>query len=214
MHERRATGPRLVPRLVTALSLVLFAGLAMASNERLNAAYILADRGSGRFDIWYVAFRTAMDHPLLGVGRAASPPSASTCSATSRAWSSSRATCSTRAASRFTTSTWGCGSSWDSVGLALFLTVLVTSFILICEACRALGDPPVFDALIPMLLGFMAGVLFLSIPNNKVLWILVGFSVALDRIALARSSTSVDLFCGPTGQSQRDRAIPVSEARG
>lgn len=187
MHERRATGPRLVPRLVTGVSLLVLAGLAIVSNERLNPAYILADRGSGRFDIWYVALKTAVDHPLLGVGGGGFAPISLDLLRYEPGVELIKSHLLYTSGVQVHNQYLGMWVELGLVGLALFLTVLITSFIMIWRSCRALGDPPVFDALIPMLLGFMVGVLFLSIPNNKVLWILVGFSVALDRIALTRA---------------------------
>lgn len=191
MHERRATGPRMVPRMVTAVSLVVLAALASLSNERLNAAYILADRGSGRFDIWFVAFRTAMEHPIMGVGGGGFAPISLDLLRYEPGVELIKSHLLYTSGVQVHNQYLGMWVELGLVGLALFVLVLFVAYRLTWKACRALGDPPFFDALIPMLLGFVVGVIFLSIPNNKVLWILVGFSVALDRIALHRAAARV-----------------------
>ena len=67
MYQRRTQAKRYGLWVVVGLSLVIVGWIAMATNPRLNPAVIAADRGSGRYDIWFVALQSALEHPLIGL---------------------------------------------------------------------------------------------------------------------------------------------------
>ena len=73
------------------------------------------------------------------------------------------------------------------IGLMLFLILLAAIVASLRHSAAAFGYPSEIDTLTVMFVGFLPGVLFLSVPNNKSFWMIVGLTATLAGLARQRS---------------------------
>jgi O-antigen ligase len=166
---------------VAALLSILVAG-AIVVGGRLSPAQAAEDRGSGRLDIWHVAYVAWTAHPVLGIGAGSFQPESG----------------------RLLQQTPGVELSPNNpllitgikvhnvylenlvetgpVGLAAWLLLIgyPTREIVRRQGWRANDSP--WSPLLPMLLAFALATIFLSITNNKILWIMIGLVATSPRV--------------------------------
>jgi O-antigen ligase len=166
---------------VAALLSVLVVG-AMVVGGRLSPDRAAQDRGSGRLDIWHVAYVAWTTHPVLGLGAGNFLPESS----------------------RLLQNTPGVALDPGSpllitgikvhnvylenlvetgpIGLAtwILLVGVPTREIVRRQGWRANDSP--WSPLLPMLAAFAFATMFLSITNNKILWIMIGLAAAVPRL--------------------------------
>lgn len=158
---------------VAALLSILVVG-AVVVGGRLSPAQAAEDRGSGRLDIWHVAYVAWTAHPVLGLGAGSFQPESG----------------------RLLQETPGVELSPNNpllvtgikvhnvylenlvetgpIGLAAWLLLIgyPTREIVRRQGWRANDSP--WSPLLPMILAFALATMFLSITNNKILWIMIG----------------------------------------
>ena len=177
-----------VGAVVALLSILIVSALFVGG--RLSPARALEDRGSGRLDIWRVAYVAWTDHPVLGLGAGSFQPESG----------------------RLLQETPGVQLSPNNPLLTTGIKVhnvylenlvetgplgLLTWLILIGvptrETVRRQGwranDSPL-SPLLPMFLAFALATMFLSITNNKILWIMIGLVATLPRVEAPRLTAS------------------------
>jgi len=155
---------------------------------RLSPAHAAEDRGSGRLDIWRVAYVAWTAHPVLGIGAGSFQPESG----------------------RLLQQTPGVELSPNNpllitgikvhnvylenlvetgpVGLAAWLLLIgyPTREIVRRQGWRANDSP--WSPLLPMLLAFALATMFLSITNNKILWIMIGLVATSPRVDITALS--------------------------
>jgi O-antigen ligase len=159
------------------LAMVLMGSIAAVTSARVDPTRVSTDRASGRIDIWYVAWHAFLDQPLTGIGSGNFVPRSV----------------------ELLTSVPGVelvkSHLLESTGIEvhnLYLEALTERGVgglavllwLLAATARGLArarspNRPELDCLLPMLLAFAVAAFFLSIANNKLLWMLVGLSVLL-----------------------------------
>lgn len=167
---------------VAVVAILIIAGAALLMGGRLSPTRASEDRGSGRLDIWRVAYTSWTEHPLLGIGAGNFQPESS----------------------RLLQETPGVELSPNNPLLTTGIKVhdvylenlvelgplgLLGWLALIGyparEVVRRIGwratDSP-WTPIFPMLVGFASATIFLSITNNKILWIIIGLVAAMPRI--------------------------------
>jgi O-antigen ligase len=166
---------------VAALLSILVVG-AFFVGGRLSPARASEDRGSGRLDIWHVAYVAWTAHPVLGLGAGSFQPESA----------------------RLLQETPGVELSPNNpllvtgikvhnvylenlvetgpLGLAtwLFLIGAPTRQTFRRQGWRANDSP--WSPLLPMMLAFAFATMFLSITNNKILWIMIGLIATVPRV--------------------------------
>jgi O-antigen ligase len=174
---------------VAALLSILVVG-AFFVGGRLSPARASQDRGSGRLDIWHVAYVAWTAHPLLGIGAGSFQPESA----------------------RLLQETPGVELSPNNpllitgikvhnvylenlvetgpLGLATWLILIgcPTREILRRQGWRANDSP--WSPLLPMMAAFAFATMFLSITNNKILWIMIGLVATVPRVEEARLTGS------------------------
>jgi O-antigen ligase len=184
------SGARRTQRLHTVGAVAALLAIVIASalliGGRLSPARALEDRGSGRLDIWRVAYVAWTAHPVLGLGAGNFKPESG----------------------RLLQETPGVGLSPNNpllitgikvhnvylenlvetgpLGLGAWLVLIgvPTREILRRQGWRANDSP--WSPLLPMILAFAFATMFLSITNNKILWIMIGLAATLPRLEKTR----------------------------
>jgi O-antigen ligase len=163
---------------------------AVLVGGRLSPARALEDRGSGRLDIWRVAYVAWTAHPVLGLGAGNFQPESG----------------------RLLQETPGVELSPNNpllvtgikvhnvylenlvetgpLGLGAWLVLIGVPVreILRRQGWRANDSP--WSPLLPMFLAFALATMFLSITNNKILWIMIGLVATLPRVEATRLTGS------------------------
>ena len=165
----------------TSASVVVAVGAlaaVMTLNARFSPERVLSDRASGRFDIWYVAFREWQAHPLLGIGGGGFKPRSvellETVPGVQLVDSHLLLSTGIEVHNIYLETL----VEYGVVGFLLFVSVLLTTGWQLRRAGRESGDTAL--RCLPMVLvAFLAASFFLSVVNNKLLWMLVGLAVAV-----------------------------------
>lgn len=152
--------------------------LTMTFSRRFSPDRVVNDRASGRFDIWYVAFREWQDHVLLGIGGGNFKPRSVELLVTEPGVELVKSHLLLSEGIEVHNIYLETLVEYGVIGSALFLAVLVLTGTSLWSAARATADP-VVRALPMMLVAFLAASFFLSVVNNKLLWFLVGLGVVL-----------------------------------
>ncbi len=151
---------------------------AMTLNPRFAPDRVAGDRGSGRIDIWYVAFREWQDNALLGVGGGNFLPRSVELLVTEPGVDLLRSRLLLSTGIEVHNIYLETLVEYGAVGCLLFLTVLLATAWNLQSAARR-SDYPVLRALPMVLVAFLAASFFLSVVNNKLLWTLVALSVVV-----------------------------------
>jgi len=171
---------RLLPGLLVALLAVsALVWVAASVSDRFDPARVEEDRGSGRIDLWYVAWRAYEQHPVLGLGAGNFQPESvellSHEPGVQMVQSHLLDTPGVLVHNVYLEAL----SELGPPGAALFVGTLLVTLVGLGGAARASPSCPELAALVPMLLAYIAGATFLSIINSKLLWLLVGVCAAL-----------------------------------
>jgi O-antigen ligase len=177
--------------LAAAMIVALGAGIVLSIpvlRHRVQPSTVEQDRGSGRVDIWYVAWKSSQRHPVLGLG-----------GGNFKSHSIElleREPGVQLVKSHLLLLPEGIEvhnvyletlAEYGIPGGLLFLTVLMTTAANLRrrpprgrDRSRVVEDvpPAIASALTGMLLAFASAAVFLSIVNNKLLWALVGIAAA------------------------------------
>lgn len=168
--------------VVATVSISIIAGAALLMGGRLSPARASEDRGSGRLDIWRVAYSSWTEHPFLGIGAGNFQPESS----------------------KLLQETPGVQLSPNNPLLVTGIKVhdvylenlvelgplgLLGWLALIGYPMRELlkrtgwraNDSP-WSPLLPMLVAFASATIFLSVTNNKILWVIIGLVAAMPGI--------------------------------
>ena len=160
---------------------IVLGAAALLFDDRYAPSRVSTDRASGRIDIWYTAWHAFLDHPLTGIGAGNFVPQ-----------SIERLT--TEPGVELVKSHLLVGKGIEVHNLYLealtergIFGLITLVALLACTlhallAARRLRSASV-DALAPMLVAFIVAAVFLSVPNSKLLWMLVGLAAALTAFA-------------------------------
>jgi O-antigen ligase len=175
---RRARGHALFSVAAALAAVGLLAFVAGKVDERLSFAAVAQDRGTGRLDIWGVAWQAYLRSPLTGIGTGAFETQSvrllETTPGVGIAPNSDYFSDGIRVHSIYLESLTELGP----IGLLLWLSILIGTVIVIVRFGGAgVGATPT-SPLLPMLLAFAVATVFLSITNNKMLWMVVGLAAA------------------------------------
>jgi O-antigen ligase len=165
---------------VAALLSILVVG-AFFVGGRLSPARASEDRGSGRLDIWHVAYVAWTAHPVLGLGAGGfQPESARLLEETPGVELSPNNPLLTTGIKVHNVYLENLAED-GPLGLAtwLLLVGVPTRAVVRRQGWRANDSP--WSPLLPMLGAFAFATMFLSITNNKVLWIMIGLVATVPR---------------------------------
>ncbi len=157
---------------------VALVAVTMTFSRRFAPDRVIDDRASGRFDIWYVAFREWQDHLLLGIGGGNFKPRSVELLVTEPGVELVKSHLLLSEGIEVHNIYLETLVEYGLMGAALFVAVLVLTGAQLWAAARATADP-VVRALPMMLVAFLAASFFLSVVNNKLLWFLVALGVVL-----------------------------------
>lgn len=151
---------------------------AMTLNRRFAPDRVAGDRGSGRIDIWYVAFREWQDHVFLGIGGGNFLPRSVELLVTEPGVELLRSRLLLSTGIEVHNIYLETLVEYGAIGCLLFLSVLVATAWNLQSAARRSGDV-VLRSLPMVLVAFLAASFFLSVVNNKLLWTLIALSVVV-----------------------------------
>jgi O-antigen ligase len=166
---------------VAALLSILIVG-AFFVGGRLSPTRAVEDRGSGRLDIWHVAYVAWTAHPVLGLGAGSfQPESARLLQETPGVELSPNnplLTTGIKVHNVYLENLVETGP----IGLGAWLLLIgyPTREIVRRQGWRANDSP--WSPLLPMMLAFAFATMFLSITNNKILWIMIGLVATAPRV--------------------------------
>ena len=167
------------------LTTLIAAAVVVTKVPRFDPTVVRESGGTGRVDIWRVAWQAWERRPVLGLGagnfQAQSSDLLSTASGVQLDPYSKIVLGGIRVHNAYL-------EPWvelGPVGLALYLALLVGVGRILMG--KRLGhDSGVLVALFPMLLGFLVATMFLSTMNNKLLWMLTGIAAVLPYLPIRR----------------------------
>jgi O-antigen ligase len=152
------------------------AWLSFATNQR--TANVAQDRASGRIDIWHVAWTSFLENPVVGIGSGQFKPASIDLLVTTPGVELVKSHLLLGEGIEVHNLYLEALAERGLTGFVLLLVLLVTGARWLLRS-RTPRHPEV-AALFPMLVSFIVATVFLSIPNNKLLWILLGLAVVLD----------------------------------
>ena len=179
------------PRLTTMVgATVLFAlaAIAFLTIPRFNVANASESRGTGRLDIWHVAWHGWEQHPLLGLGAGNFVHDSGDLLSTTPGVQLDRYSVlfdGIKVHNAYL-------EPWvelGPIGLGLYVAVLVSTGIVLYKMRHAVA-PGVLKACFPMLVGFATATIFLSAINNKLLWMLAGLAAVFPYLPERKPSDS------------------------
>jgi len=170
--------------LLTVLALV-----AGKVDERLSLAAVAADKGTGRLDIWHVAWREYLREPLFGTGAGGFEFRSSHLLETTPGVGIDPNSILLRTGIRVHNVYLEALTELGPVGLLLWLAILAGTVAVIVRFGGARVSATPTSPLLPMLFAFAVATVFLSVANSKLLWMIVGLAAAAasDRYAAART---------------------------
>ena len=164
--------------------------IAVLTNARLDPQRIANDRASGRIDIWLVAWRSFLEAPLTGLGggqfKHHSIPLLQTTPGVELVKSHLLQLDGIEVHNVYLET----ATEYGVPGFLLYCSVLVCAALGLRRASAVRPRVPEIAALLPMLAAFATAAVFLSVVNNKLLWMLVGLSAALHRPDLVAETLS------------------------
>lgn len=183
MFARGDFGERLRRHRAAAVTTALLAAAGvlaavMTFNRRFSPERVLSDRASGRFDIWYVAFREWQDNLLVGIGGGGFKPRSVELLATEPGVQLVKSHLLLSDGIEVHNIYLETLVEYGLIGFLLFVAVLVSTGVRLQAAAQRSRDPAL-RALPMVLLAFLAASFFLSVVNNKLLWILIGLGVVV-----------------------------------
>jgi O-antigen ligase len=153
---------------------------------------ITPEQSAGRSDLWKLALQISADHPVLGVG-------ASNFVVTSPSYATSDV--SVREVNKAFTQPVVVHNTYlqilaelGTVGLFLFASVVVGTFLVACRAIRLFARQGARDleilarGMVVALVGLLSAFTFLSASYEKALWLLLGSAAALSAVALRQQT--------------------------
>jgi O-antigen ligase len=189
---RIARGHAVFSVVTTASVVAALAYVAQRVDQRLSLAAVAQDRGSGRLDIWAVAWHAYLRTPLFGLGGGGFESQSSHLLEVTPGVGISPNSILLRTGIRVHNMYLENLTDLGPVGLLLWLSILVGTLVVIIRfGGGALGATPT-SALLAMLLAFALATIFLSVPNSKLLWMIVGLAAAAasSRYATAQTTTA------------------------
>jgi O-antigen ligase len=178
--------------LATSGVVALLAYIAGRVDERLSLSAVAQDRGTGRLDIWTVAWQAYVREPLLGLGSGGFEAQSSHLLEVTPGVRIDPNSILLRTGIRVHNMYLENLTDLGPIGLLLWLSVLVgTAVVIVRFGGGAVGATPTSPLLL-MLLAFAIGTVFLSVPNSKLLWMIVGLAAAAasSRYATAREAAA------------------------
>lgn len=178
--ELRTTVVRKMHPLNAALAFVVVifgAVLAVSFNSRLDISRIGQDRGSGRLDIWYAAWKAFLRHPLTGIGGGNFKVESINLLETTPGVQLIKSHLLLSPGIEVHNVYLETITEYGVIGGVIYVALLVGAFRNLRFAERHFGES-VISALTPMLVAFAIASIFLSVSNNKLFWMLIGVSVA------------------------------------
>ncbi len=175
---RTSRGHGLFSILAGLSAVALLAFVAGKVDERLSLAAVTQDRGSGRLDIWSVAWGAYLREPLLGLGAGGFQSQSSRLLETTPGVEMDPNSIIFRTGIRVHSVYLETLTDLGLIGLLLWLTILVGTLIVIARlGAVGVGATPT-SPLLSMLLAFAVATVFLSVINSKLLWMVVGLAAA------------------------------------
>jgi O-antigen ligase len=175
---------------LTALVLLVAASLVTATYPRFNPARIATDRGSGRLDIWYVAWQQFLHHPVLGIGGGNFKPISVHLLGTVPGVQLIKSHLLLISGIEVHNLYLETLTEYGLIGAALYLSLLLGAVFTARSVERRFSRSPV-TVLIPMFAVFAVTSIFLSVANSKLLWMLLAFTAALQAVPARPGSRSV-----------------------
>jgi O-antigen ligase len=183
---RRTGRLQTVGAVVALLSILIVSALFVGG--RLSPARALEDRGSGRLDIWRVAYVAWTAHPVLGLGagnfQAESARLLQETPGVQLSPNNPLLTTGIKVHNVYLENLAEIGL--PGLGAWLLLIGVPAREIVRRQGWRANDSP--LSPLLPMFLAFALATMFLSITNNKILWIMIGLVATLPRLGATRST--------------------------
>jgi O-antigen ligase len=166
--------------VATLLSVLLLGAFVVGG--RLSPDRAAQDRGSGRLDIWHVAYVAWTAHPTLGLGAGNFQPESSHLLQTTPGVELNPGSPLLITGIKVHNVYLENLVETGPVGLAtwLLLVGVPTREIVRRQGWRANDSP--WNPLLPMLAAFAFATMFLSITNNKILWIMIGLAATVPRL--------------------------------
>jgi O-antigen ligase len=156
----------------------VLAFIAGRVDDRLSLSAVAQDRGTGRLDIWAVAWQAYLREPLLGMGAGGFESQSSHLLEVTPGVGISPESILLRTGIRVHNVYLENLTDLGPIGLLLWLAVLTGTVVVIIRfGGGPLGATPT-SPLLPMLLAFMIATVFLSVTNSKLLWMVVGLAAA------------------------------------
>jgi O-antigen ligase len=176
----RARRLQVIGAVATLMSIIFVSAFFVGGRLAPNQA--LADRGSGRLDIWRVAYVAWRAHPLLGIGAGSFQPESSRLlqetPGVELSPNNPLLTTGIKVHNVYLENLVELGP----LGLAAWLVLIGYP---VREIVRRRGwhanDSP-WSPLLPMIVAFAFATLFLSITNNKILWIMIGLVATMPKV--------------------------------
>jgi O-antigen ligase len=187
---RFARGHAVFSVVTTATVVTTLAYVAGRVDERLSVAAVAQDRGTGRLDIWTVAWHAYLRRPLFGLGGGGFEAQSSHLLEVTPGVGIDPNSILLRTGIRVHNMYLENLTDLGPVGLLLWLSILVGTLVVIIQfGGGALGATPT-SPLLAMLLAFAIATIFLSVPNSKLLWMIVGLAAAAASSRYATASTA------------------------
>jgi O-antigen ligase len=174
--------------------------------DRLSIASVLQDGGTGRLDIWHVALHAYREHPVLGLGAGGFQPMSGQLLATTPGVHIEPFSSYFLTGIRVHDIYLEALTELGPIGLLLWLAILGCTVAVLVRSVGARVRATPASALLLMLGVFAVATVFLSINNNKMLWMVVGLAAAAGSSAYA-SGRGSDWARGATGLLPGDTGI-------
>ncbi len=204
---RAARGHTLFALLGTVTALGTLAFVAGRVDERLSLAAVAQDRGTGRLDIWTVAWRAYLQEPLSGLGAGGFESQSSRLLETTPGVGIDPNSILLRTGIRVHNVYLEVLTDLGPVGLLIWLGVLVGTVVVIFRFGGAQADATPTSCILSMLLAFVVGTVFLSVTNSKLLWMLVGLAAAAASVRYTSAGTGT-VPLAPSTVPSAGRTIP------
>jgi O-antigen ligase len=161
--------------------------------DRLSFSSVLQDGGTGRLDIWRVALHAYQQHPLLGLGAGGFQPMSSKLLETTPGVQIEPFSSYFLTGIRVHNIYLEALTELGPIGLLLWLAILGCTVAVLVRFVGGRVRATPASPLLLMLGVFAVATVFLSINNNKMLWMVVG-------LAAAAGSTAYASFRDTTGR--------------
>ena len=189
---RLPRGHGLVSAVMAAGLLAGIASVASRYANRLSFSAVLQDHGTGRLDIWHAALTGYARHPVLGLGGGGFQPVSGHLLETTPGVGiqpfSTYFVTGIRVHNMYVEALTELGP----IGLLLWLAILVSTVVLIVRVGGGRVRRTPTSPLLLMLASFAVATVFLSVNNNKMLWMVVGLAAAAATNAYAAAREAAE----------------------